>query len=152
MQFADLHRQTLLLLRHNKSRQLPGVAPQLRVSELVEGSNVRQLPLRLHQQGQMLRVHFVLPQKRWELPQKNQSQSLPITCWNSRRDSAALQLACWRWACAPSAPAWGRAWRRCQGSCGTTVCSSAFCSSAGPQRRCEASSSHWEASGKVVSN
>lgn len=43
-----LHCQALLLLSSNERRELPGVALQLRVPELIQRSDVGQLPLRFH--------------------------------------------------------------------------------------------------------
>lgn len=58
------HCHPLLPLCSNEPWELPGVALQLSVSELIEGSNIRQLPLRLHQQGQLLRTHLLLWQEK----------------------------------------------------------------------------------------
>lgn len=55
-----LYCQALLPLCSNKCRELPAVVLQLSVSELIEGSHVRQLPLCFHQQRQMLRAHVLL--------------------------------------------------------------------------------------------
>lgn len=55
-----LHRQALLLLCSEKRRELPGVGVQLRVSEVVQRCHVGQMPLGLHQQGQLIWVRLRL--------------------------------------------------------------------------------------------
>lgn len=60
LQSLHFYRQALLLLCSKKCSKLPGVVLQLSVSELIEGSHIRQLPFCFHQQRQMLRTHILL--------------------------------------------------------------------------------------------
>lgn len=50
----------LLLLGYDESGEVFGVQFELRVLESVQRGDVRQLPLVLHQKGQLLCVHFTL--------------------------------------------------------------------------------------------
>lgn len=81
LQALHLNRQTLLLPGGDERRELPGVALQLGVSELMKRSDVRQLPLRFHQQGQLPRIHPLLWDKGGAMERMGDDELLPIdTC------------------------------------------------------------------------
>lgn len=108
LQSLHFYCQALLLLCSNICSKLPGVVLQLSVSELIEGSHVRQLPFSFHQQRQMLRTHIFLwqwkarvesfpsdigiVQKIWLLS----THSNVVYLWSLSAGVEAPSCQCWR--------------------------------------------------------